>query len=133
MKFKTSVILRSNLSEIKNTIEGILHSMGEFLKQEDLIFDIRLILNELVINSAIHGNNLDESKKIELKIEINDSSIKVEVVDEGEGFTYDKNAYNPLDLNPNGRGLVIVDGLSDELLIESNRVEVVKYYNPIIS
>lgn len=127
MTFKTKLIINSNLLDIKSELEYLLEEIKKFINKQDLLFEIKLILNELVINSAIHGNELDEKKKVRLDLEIDENAMKLEIKDEGNGFVYDKNVYNPLELTSNGRGLVIVDGLSDELFIDNNKVSVVKY------
>ena len=53
--------------------------------------------------------------------------MRIEVIDEGQGIDYDIKSYNSEELKCCGRGLVIVNGLSDEFHIDKNRVEVVKY------
>lgn len=127
MDFKTNLVINSDLLEIKNQIENLLKQIKGFINKEDLLLEIKLILNELVLNSAIHGNELDEEKKVELELQINNNSMKLLVKDEGGGFSYDKNNYDPLELKASGRGLIIVDGLSDEFLVNHNTVSVVKY------
>lgn len=127
MTFKAKLIINSDLIEIKNEIDHLLEDIKNFVNKQDLLFEIKLILNELVLNSAIHGNELDERKKVKLDVEIDENAMKLEIKDEGEGFVYDKSIYNPLELSSSGRGLVIVDGLSDELFIDNNKVSVVKY------
>lgn len=127
MTFKANLIINSDLIEIKTEIEHLLEEIKNFINKKDLLFEIKLILNELVLNSAIHGNELDEKKKVRLNLEIDRNAMKLEIKDEGEGFVYDKSIYNPLELSSSGRGLVIVDGLSDELFIDNNKVSVVKY------
>ena len=126
--FKTKLIINSDLIEIKNELEHLLEEIKTFIKKKDLLFEIKLILNELVINSAIHGNELDKKKKVRLDLEIDNKAMKLEIKDEGNGFIYDKNVYNPLELTSSGRGLVIVDGLSDEFFIDNNKVSLVKYF-----
>jgi serine/threonine-protein kinase RsbW len=53
--------------------------------------------------------------------------IKIEVSDEGEGFIFDCNKYNPLDLKCSGRGLIIANGLSDEFYVNKNKIIAIKY------
>lgn len=117
----------SDLDDIKITIQDIINKLKNFVKDEDLIFDIRLILNELVINSVIHGNKCNRDKCVELYLEVVENILRIEVSDEGQGINYDLKSYNPDELKCCGRGLVIVDGLSDEFHINKNKVEVVKY------
>lgn len=127
MVFKANMIINSDLIDIKCEIENLLNEITGFISKEDLLLEIKLILNELVLNSAIHGNELDDDKKVRLEIEIDENALKLLVIDEGEGFSYDKSNYDPLELKSSGRGLVIVDGLSDEFLVKDNTVSVVKY------
>ncbi|SCG82121.1 anti-sigma B factor [Proteiniborus sp. DW1] len=127
MNFRIRQTIKSDLFNIKLTMEDILKDLCKIIEDESLLFDIRLILNELVVNSALHGNNCDSDKFIKLLLEIRDKRIRIEVVDEGCGFIYDKNDYNPLELKCCGRGLVIVDGLSDEFYVDKNKVVSIKY------
>lgn len=127
MNFKTNIVINSDLLEIKEKLEKLLDQITGFINKEELLMEVRLILNELVINSAIHGNELDSAKKVKLEVEIDHNTMKLQVVDEGEGFSYDKANYDPLEMKSSGRGLVIVDGLSDEFCVDNNTVSVVKY------
>lgn len=126
MDFKTKLVINSDLLEIRDEIENLLKEIKDFISKEDLLQEVKLILNELVLNSAIHGNELDDEKKVELNIEIDKNSLKLKVADEGDGYTYDKSNYDPLKLMESGRGLVIVDGLSDEFSVNHNIVSVTK-------
>lgn len=127
MNFKTNLIINSDLLEIRDELENLLINIRKFVSNEELLVEIKLILNELVLNSAIHGNELNEEKKVRLDLEIDEKSMKLKVEDEGEGFLYDKDNYDPLELKASGRGLIIVDGLSDEFCVKNNQVSIVKY------
>lgn len=127
MEFKTNLVINSDLIDIRDEIEGLLDELKGFVNEKDILLEIKLILNELMLNSAIHGNELDEEKKVMLDLQIDKRAMKLEVQDEGSGFVYDKTLYDPLELKSSGRGLVIVDGLSDEISIENNKISVVKY------
>lgn len=117
----------SDLEDIKIIMGEIIRELGKIINDEDLLFDIRLILNELVVNSAIHGNKCNRDKLINLFLEIKGNILRIKVMDEGQGIDYDIKSYNPKDLKCCGRGLVIVSGLSDKCHIEKNKIEVVKY------
>ncbi|NMB07949.1 MAG: ATP-binding protein [Tissierellia bacterium] len=117
----------SDLEDVKIAMQDVINKLRNIINDEDLIFDIRLILNELVINSAIHGNKCNRDKSVELYLELKGNVLKIKIMDEGQGIDYDIKSYNPEELKCCGRGLVIVNGLSDEFHIEKNKVEVVKY------
>ncbi|MFA5523761.1 MAG: ATP-binding protein [Tissierellales bacterium] len=127
MNFRIVQTIKSDLINVRLTMEDILEELCKIINDESLLFDIRLILNELVVNSALHGNNCDTDKFVKLFLEIRDKKIKIEVVDEGCGFIYDRTDYDPLELRCCGRGLVIVDGLSDEFYVDKNKVVSIKY------
>ena len=77
----------------------------------------------------MHGNQCVSSKCIKLLLEIKDEKLKIEVEDEGKGINYDFMTYDPENLKTCGRGLVIVNGLSDEFYIEKNKVVAIKALN----
>ncbi len=117
----------SDLDDTKVFIQNILNRLENVVDDENLLFDLKLILNELIINSVIHGNKCKKEKCVHLYLEILGDTIRIEVSDEGRGIDFDLSSYNPKELKCCGRGLILVDGLSDELYIDENRVEVIKY------
>lgn len=120
----------SELDAIKDFVNDTLNNLKSRLNDNDTIFDIRLILNELIVNGALHGNDCLESKNVDLCLELYDDKVIIEVADEGEGITdFDLGRYNPTDLKSWGRGLVLVNGLSDELYVNKNKVVSIKYLN----
>ncbi|MCF6462771.1 ATP-binding protein [Clostridium sp. Cult1] len=123
--FKGSV--RSDLNDIKVFIKKVLNKLENIVQDKDLMFDLKLILNELIINSVIHGNQCKGNKYVKLFLEVVGDTIRIEVIDEGDGIDFDIDSYNPSELKCCGRGLVIVDGLSDEVYIDNNRIVAVKY------
>ncbi|WP_034601039.1 ATP-binding protein [Clostridiisalibacter paucivorans] len=122
--------LSSDLLEMKSALQEILKSLQNVLVDETTLFDARLILDELICNGIIHGNKSDTRKKIDVFVEVNvdnNKYIKIEVSDEGSGFKYEREAYDPMKLTIGGRGLKIVDELSDEFLIFENRAISIKH------
>lgn len=127
MSFKLCGSVCSDLYIIKDFIEDVIKKLNKIVKDETTMFEVKLILNELMANGAIHGNAYDREKSVNLSVEVFESFIKIEVTDEGEGFECDLRAYNPLDLKCSGRGLIIVNGLSDEFYVKKNKIVSVKY------
>lgn len=117
----------SDLDTIKNFIDRTLTSLGDIISDRNIMFDIKLILNELIVNGALHGNQCIASKCVSLKLEMLDNKLTIEVEDEGKGINYDVCSYDPKDLKTWGRGLVLVNGLSDEFFVDKNRVVSVKH------
>lgn len=127
--FKYSGTVCSDLDMIKNFVDEILKKLNHIIDNSDIMFDIRLILNELVVNGVLHGNDCNTTKCVKLSLEVSKSRVTIEVEDEGKGIDYDLKSYDPNDLKCCGRGLVIVNGLSDEFYIQKNRVTAVKHIN----
>lgn len=123
--FKGSVC--SSLNDVKAFIDKALNNLRQVIDDQDIMFDVRLIINELIVNGVIHGNCCDISKNVYLLLAMEDGCLKIEVVDEGPGIDYDISSYDPEELKCFGRGLVIVDGLSDEFYIDKNRVVAIKH------
>lgn len=119
--------VQSDLSLVKKFVEGILEKLNDMIDNEDTIFDIKLIINELIINGIFHGNNYEESKEVKVGIEIKNDKIIILVEDEGAGIHCNIRSYNPKELKCRGRGLILVEGLSDELILDRNQIKAVKY------
>lgn len=119
----------SDLHTVKEFLDELILKLTGIINNKETIFDIKLILNELVINGAMHGNNCLDSKCVSLSLELVGNKITIEVKDEGTGINFNIDEYNPGDLLYGGRGLVLVNGLSDELYIDKNRVVAIKHIN----
>ncbi len=116
----------SDLDLIKNFLDEIINKLNGIIDNRDTMFDVKLILNELVINGVFHGNECENTKCVNLSLLVKDGRIIIEVEDEGRGINYDISDYNPMDLKSSGRGLVLVRGLTDELIVNQNRVIAIK-------
>lgn len=119
MRYKFEEDIFGDAKIICNKVNRILREL-EPLVNEDLRFDIRLILNELLINCHEHGNKYDAKKPIHLNFEANDKEINILVKDEGTGII-SRNIANDK-YRTNGRGLLLVENLVDKFQIESNKV-----------
>lgn len=127
MNFKFHCSVCSDLEKIKVFVTKILDKLKNIIEDEDLIFDLKLILNELIINAVIHGNGHNINKSVDLYLEITKEAIRIEVKDQGSGIDFDVGSYDPDELKVCGRGLVIVNGLSDEMYIQNNSIVAVKH------
>lgn len=114
----------SDLGAIGPFVEDRLSELSPVITDEDKLVDIRLILSELLINGAIHGNQSHIDKKVSLRIEIESNNMTVRVHDEGQGFDLQLKEYDPRKMLPSGRGLVLIKGLCKELILDKNRVYV---------
>lgn len=82
------------------------------------ISNLEMALAEAAANSILHGNNSDESKKVEIKVIISTEKLTIKIKDEGKGFVI-KNVPDPTKeeniLKGSGRGLLIMNSLVDNL------------------
>ncbi|WP_313343400.1 ATP-binding protein [Sedimentibacter sp.] len=126
MDYKVERNFQSDINNAKITVGEILDSIKDIVS-ENTFFNTKLILNELIINSILHGNRKDKSKQVFINLLINKSCIIIEVADEGSGICYKKKAYGDYDFCESGRGLMLVEGLSDKFEVCGNRVKCVQY------
>ena len=94
---------------------------------EDTFANMMTCLNEIAINAIVHGNKLDESKKVIVNAEVDPKRVIWTVTDEGPGFDYDHlpdpTAVENLE-NLTGRGVFIVKQLADQCVFNSTGNEV---------
>lgn len=114
-------LIKSKLSIIKKSVEKMVNDINNVIEDTDLFFDVKLILNELVINSFEHGNKKDENKIIDVTLIVDRDSAIIKVKDEGEGI---RENVETDDLKDSGRGLKLVYALSDEVLIRDSKITV---------
>ncbi|NWF57945.1 MAG: anti-sigma regulatory factor [Fischerella sp.] len=87
--------------------------------------ELRLGLQEALVNAAKHGNNLDPSKKVVVRFSLIDNKYWWIISDQGGGFTpscscsIDPTEFLPPDESESGRGLSILHQVFDE--VEWNR------------
>ena len=112
--------------------------------------EIRLGLQEALVNAAKHGNQLDPSKTIVVRFTVTTKEYSWIIVDEGTGFNpkcgcvdgdCDIVEYLPLNEAENGRGLCILHKVFDRVhwnregtqLTLSKSVAAKKYKQPLIN
>ena len=109
---------------------NIVSQLDKYVKELDETFDLNekfpdilISLTEAVNNAIIHGNNLDESKNVEIKVQTIKKGLLFIVKDEGRGFDKgdlcDPTCQENLD-KIGGRGVFIMDQLCDELTFHHN-------------
>jgi serine/threonine-protein kinase RsbW len=113
-----------SITLLENLIEQIAdkHNVSE-----DTFANMMTCLNEIAINAIVHGNKLDESKKVIVNAEVDSKRVVWTITDEGEGFDYDHlpdpTALENLE-NLTGRGVYIVKQLADQCVFNAKGNEV---------
>lgn len=113
-----------SIVELENLIEDIADT---YQISDDTFANMMTCLNEVVMNAIVHGNKMDESKKVIVNAEIDHKRIMWTITDEGNGFDYnnlpDPTAEENLE-NLTGRGVFIVKQLSDQCIFNASGNEV---------
>ena len=115
---------QESITLLENLIEEI---ADKHQISEDTFANMMTCLSEAANNAIVHGNKLDESKKVIVNADIEGRRIIWTVTDEGEGFDYnnlpDPTAPENLE-NLTGRGVFIIKHLADQCIFNSKGNEV---------
>lgn len=124
--------LSLTLKDIPRLVENILEKLEPVGIYGDILYAIRLSLEEALINAVTHGNKMDSNKNIFLTVRALPESLEIEVKDEGEGFDYER---LPLPTDKEnlektyGRGIFLIRHFMDkvEFLEGGSKIKMVKY------
>jgi serine/threonine-protein kinase RsbW len=114
-----------SLTALENLIEEL---ADKYNFADDTFANMMTCLNEVFINAIVHGNKLQEDKKVIINAEVDHKRIIWTVTDEGPGFDYnhipDPTAPENLE-NLTGRGVFIIKQLADQCIFNAagNEVE----------
>ncbi len=118
-----------NLRKVEKIIDEI---SGEFHIGEDLYGNILIASLEATNNAIMHGNKLDETKNVTIAFNLEGHTLFVKVDDEGNGFDYlhipDPTAPENIE-NVNGRGIFLMEKLSDKINFSRNGATVELEFN----
>jgi serine/threonine-protein kinase RsbW len=109
-----------SIAQLEQLIEEI---ADKYHVAEDTFANMMTCLNEATINAIIHGNKLDETKKVIINAEVEPKRIVWTVTDEGPGFNYVNLAdpTSPENLeNLTGRGVFIIKHLADQCIFNAS-------------
>jgi serine/threonine-protein kinase RsbW len=112
---------KSDLSAVKSVVCEIMSFIRTHIPDisEAHAFELKLVFNELLLNSVIHGNGLDVRRNVDIVLEIDRDQVSASVRDEGQGYDY-AHMIRQMDSDnnwtaENGRGLKLVSGLTDQI------------------
>lgn len=113
-----------SITQLENLVEEL---ADKYNVAEDVFANMMTCLNEAVMNAILHGNKLDENKKVIINAEADAKRMIWSISDEGEGFDYnhlpDPTAPENLE-NLTGRGVFILKQLADQCIFNSRGNEV---------
>lgn len=122
---KTVSCSKAHLHQAKEEAVGILRTWGV---PEEKLFECEIILCELLANGAEYGNRWREDSHLALQIRFYPltGQLLFLVRDEGNQPIEKKNWAGFDELSPRGRGLLLVESLSNGLTLGRGRVWVRK-------
>lgn len=132
--FSINSALCNVCQSVNNIVDFILDRYGPV--RDDILFEIKVILNELLLNAIIHGNKEDKTKRVKVRTGIDNDFVYFIIEDEGEGFNFNcssqpEECLDISDLKESGRGILIVKNLCDKVKYNTkgNKIVVLKKLN----
>lgn len=128
-------LLASDLGSVDQAEEAVVRLAETVGFDEDARLDLGLAVREAMVNAVVHGNQYNTGKQVRLRIATSSDSVRVTILDEGDGFEV-KAVPDPLDsenlLKTSGRGLLMMQTYVDELAVRraqqgGTEVTMVKY------
>jgi serine/threonine-protein kinase RsbW len=130
---KKRFLIPSNLSQVQKTSQKVLAFLKSAPLSKTCAFDIRLSLEEALINAMKYGHGLKKELKVALTVELGPKSVRITLEDQGKGFNpkrlVDCTQKSRL-LKNCGRGIYLIYHLMDEVQYNSkgNRISMMKSF-----
>jgi serine/threonine-protein kinase RsbW len=114
----TELRLPSRIEAVAEAAAAVAGVVGRSRVDENVAFGIDMAVREAVTNAVLHGNQLDETKIVEMIVKISAAELEIKVHDQGPGFnpeavpdpTKDENI-----LKTSGRGIFFMRNFMDEV------------------
>ena len=118
-----------NLRKVEKLVDDL---STEFTISADVYGNILIAALEAANNAILHGNKLDETKSVTIVFKMENNKLIINIDDEGSGFDY-KNVPDPTAPenieNVNGRGIFLMEKLSDKIVFARNGASVTLEFN----
>lgn len=113
--------LETDFSSVERVVEETESFLEGRIADEDLAYRVVLLATEAVTNAIEHGNKLDPSKKVFLRVSLLESHVEIVCEDEGAGFdpakTDDPTESENL-FRERGRGILFMEEMADDVQFE---------------
>jgi len=124
--------IASDFKKIRQAVDEVITLLKDLHAGESDTFDIRLCLEEALINAIKYGNRFDKKLEVLIDFKYADNKISISVEDKGNGFDYNKIPDPTKEenlLKGNGRGIFLIRHLMDEVRFnkKGNRLVMIKY------
>jgi len=121
----------SSLKEAAIAKMEVMNAVESFGFDSNMIFAVRLAIDEALTNAVRHGNREDPTKQVIIEYDVSPQRVKIVVEDEGTGFDptgiADPTAQENLD-RPHGRGIMLMKAYMTDVSFNDrgNRVTMLK-------
>ena len=135
MTGSTDTLFASNLASVDAAEAMVVESAAALGFDEDSRMDLGLAIREAMVNAVAHGNAYSPDKQVRLLLAVGTGSIRVTIIDQGEGFDLNQ-VPDPTRgenlLRESGRGLLLMQAFVDEFSVKRSaqggaEVVLVKY------
>lgn len=115
---KKEIVIPSKIESVDKAVVEATEFAAAAGFGDEAVFAIDLAVREAVINAVKHGNQLDETKPVEISFSNLDKGFEVIIRDFGTGFDVDEipDPTNPENLlKANGRGILFMRNFMEEV------------------
>jgi serine/threonine-protein kinase RsbW len=113
-----------SLPENIRIVESFIDNAREKVQfSEDIYGNIMIAVTESVANAITHGNQNNQTKIVDLSLDVTEKEICCTVKDEGRGFDYNAlpDPTSPENIfKTGGRGIYLIQNLADEVKFVGN-------------
>ncbi|MBA3632682.1 MAG: ATP-binding protein [Acidobacteria bacterium] len=117
-KEKKEINLPSRLKSIDKAVVEATDFASRAGFSEEALYAINMAMRESVANAVKHGNQLDETKQVEITLKNSSEGLEITIRDFGEGFAVEEipDPTNPENLmKADGRGILFMKTFMDEV------------------
>jgi serine/threonine-protein kinase RsbW len=128
------ISIASDLGSIRHAVDQVVNALNHIEADASDVFDIRLCLEEALINAIKYGNKFDKKKKVAIDFTVKNKTASLSITDSGKGFDYELLPDPTTDeniLRGSGRGVFLIRHLMDKVQFneKGNSLTMIKYLN----
>lgn len=122
MEATKAVNLEYSISSDREEVPKVVDEIMTFLLENtpviafDYVFDVKVVLSELVSNAVLHGNNSDILKPVDINVIYSKGVLEFIVTDRGEEFTPENIEHEETLFCESSRGISICHILCKKLI-----------------